>query len=239
MERATLPEERFFEVFFGFLTEGEKPFRWQREIFRLFLRGEIPSTIDIPTGCGKTALMEIWVSALAWQALHGRVSLPRRLVWIVNRRTVVDQATETAEKIRRKLEGLKETDKRTYEALKNMSSVGKSGGPLIAVSTLRGELADNEEWKEDPTRPSIIVGTVDMIGSRPGPRRRLQEEPAGHGGGLQGLQGQEGHSQEARPPEGGKGGGEGQDRGGGGQAGQGLQGPPLGGGMSSWGGGYV
>jgi len=169
MEKATVSEERFFEDFFSFL-EGEKPFRWQKEVFRLFLRGEIPSTIDVPTGCGKTALMEIWVSALAWQALHGEVSLPRRLVWIVNRRTVVDQATETAKEIRRRLEGLKETgketDKRIYEALKNLSLTGESGEPLIAVSTLRGELADNEEWKEDPTRPSIIVGTVDMIGSK-------------------------------------------------------------------------
>ena len=166
MERVTFPEE-FFKNFFRFL-EGEEPFKWQEKIFNLFLKEEIPSTItiDVPTGCGKTALMEIWVSALAWQALQGRVSLPRRLVWIVNRRTVVDQATDTAEKVQRKLEDLKETDGRTYEALKNLSLTGESGGPLIAVSTLRGELADNEEWKKDPTRPSIIVGTVDMIGSK-------------------------------------------------------------------------
>ena len=36
----------------------------------------------------------------------------------------------------------------------------------LAVSTLRGELADNEEWKSDPARPAIIVGTIDMIGSK-------------------------------------------------------------------------
>jgi CRISPR-associated endonuclease/helicase Cas3 len=27
-------------------------------------------------------------------------------------------------------------------------------------------LADNEEWKSDPARPAIIVGTIDMIGSK-------------------------------------------------------------------------
>lgn len=160
-----LREEEFFESLFS-LLEGRRPFQWQKEVFHLFLKGEIPLTIDIPTGCGKTALMEIWISALAWQALQGRVSLPRRLVWIVNRRTVVDQATETAERIRKNLESLKETDKKTYEALKNLSLMGEVEGKLIAVSTLRGELADNEEWKKDPTRPSIIVGTLDMIGSK-------------------------------------------------------------------------
>jgi len=37
---------------------------------------------------------------------------------------------------------------------------------LLAVSTLRGELADNNEWKADPARPAIIIGTIDMIGSK-------------------------------------------------------------------------
>src|SRR5262249_50248892 len=31
---------------------------------------------------------------------------------------------------------------------------------------LRGQLADNRAWLEDPSSPAIIVGTVDMIGSR-------------------------------------------------------------------------
>jgi len=34
----------------------------------------------------------------------------------------------------------------------------------LAISTLRGELADNREWQSDPASPAIIVGTVDMIG---------------------------------------------------------------------------
>jgi len=36
----------------------------------------------------------------------------------------------------------------------------------LAISTLRGEFADNGEWRIDPARPAVIVGTVDMIGSR-------------------------------------------------------------------------
>jgi CRISPR-associated endonuclease/helicase Cas3 len=37
---------------------------------------------------------------------------------------------------------------------------------LIALSSLRGQKADNREWCLDPSRPAIIIGTVDMIGSR-------------------------------------------------------------------------
>jgi CRISPR-associated endonuclease/helicase Cas3 len=36
----------------------------------------------------------------------------------------------------------------------------------LAISTLRGQFADNREWSADPSRPAVIVGTVDMIGSR-------------------------------------------------------------------------
>src|SRR5207249_10392473 len=54
--------------------------------------------------------------------------------------------------------------KRLREAL-TRSRADDTGEP-IAISTLRGELADNEEWKTDPARPAIIVGTIDMIGSK-------------------------------------------------------------------------
>jgi len=36
----------------------------------------------------------------------------------------------------------------------------------LAISTLRGQFADNGEWCADPARPAIVVGTIDMIGSR-------------------------------------------------------------------------
>jgi CRISPR-associated endonuclease/helicase Cas3 len=90
--------------------------------------------------------------------------LPRRLIYIVNRRTVVDQATEIAERLRdRILEGGKALDA-LKKALRRATALSED--EPIAISTLRGELADNQEWKEDPARPAIIVGTIDMIGSK-------------------------------------------------------------------------
>ncbi|MDQ3255936.1 MAG: type I-U CRISPR-associated helicase/endonuclease Cas3, partial [Acidobacteriota bacterium] len=37
---------------------------------------------------------------------------------------------------------------------------------VVGLSTLRGQYADNRKWFSDPARPAIIIGTVDMIGSR-------------------------------------------------------------------------
>ena len=83
--------------------------------------------------------MAIW-----YLALTARAPVPQRLVYVVDRRAVVDQATTVAEKIRE-----------------------KSGDKtVLRISTLRGKYVDNREWLADPTAPAIIVGTVDMIGSR-------------------------------------------------------------------------
>ncbi len=57
-------------------------------------------------------------------------------------------------------------DQTTEEAIKLRSNSGKIGIDDLAISTLRGQFADNREWSADPSRPAIICGTVDMIGSR-------------------------------------------------------------------------
>ena len=105
--------------------------------------------------------MAVWLIALAWQAHNNSVSIPRRLIWVVNRRVVVDQATHEADALALRIKNLPEDDE-FRKALSNMSASRK----LLAVSTLRGERADNGDWKEDPSCAAIIIGTVDMIGSR-------------------------------------------------------------------------
>jgi CRISPR-associated endonuclease/helicase Cas3 len=148
-----MPED--FKTFFHLLT-GSSPFPWQEALFAEFKRGESPpNAADIPTGLGKTSVVAIWLIALL---LHPK-KVARRLVYVVNRRTVVDQTTEEVNRIRRQLEGRPEL----LEQLHKLCAV-PTEMPL-ALSTLRGQFADNREWCADPTRPAVIVGTVDMIGS--------------------------------------------------------------------------
>lgn len=133
--------ERKFATVFKELT-GYEPLPWQSRLYDRLYAGDIPRVCNIPTGLGKTMVIPIWLIALMHQQAAGQGTLPRHLVYIINRRTVVDQATEVVEEIR---------DKWTDPP---------------AISTLRGELADNGEWRKDPSRPSIIVGTIDMVGSK-------------------------------------------------------------------------
>ncbi len=133
--------EKDFENAFEQLT-GNRPFPWQSKLFhRMRLGAEsIPARCDIPTGLGKTSVIAVWLLARAVKP-----TLPRRLVYVVNRRTVVDQTTFEVEKYKERL---------------------KKQGRDMAVSTLRGQFADNREWSADPLREAVICGTVDMIGSR-------------------------------------------------------------------------
>jgi len=132
------------------LQPPHTPFPWQIDLLRRLYQGQDVAALDIPTGLGKTAVMAVWLVARALGA-----SLPRRLVYVVDRRAVVDQATEVAESLRAWVEA------RPYIA----SALGLDGR-CLPISTLRGQHVDNRAWLEDPSLPAIVVGTVDMVGSR-------------------------------------------------------------------------
>ncbi len=150
---------------------GHPPLRWQSRLFDRFAAGCPPAACDLPTGLGKTSVISVWLIALATAPAESLV--PRRLLYVVNRRTVVDQATVVVEQMRARLRDPadprwsphSETLTLLARRLRALSADPLHGDPL-AVSTLRGELADNQEWKADPARPAVVVGTVDMIGSK-------------------------------------------------------------------------
>ena len=127
---------------------GHVPFPWQSALWRELTTRRCdawPEAVDIPTGLGKTNVIAVWILARVAQPLE----IPRRLVYVVNRRTVVDQTTAEVERLRTKLPEL-----------------GIPGFTELAISTLRGQFADNREWSAAPSKPAVICGTVDMIGSR-------------------------------------------------------------------------
>jgi CRISPR-associated endonuclease/helicase Cas3 len=156
-----------FQKLFEQLT-GNPPFPWQEALYQRFISdvpNNIPSSCKLPTGLGKTSVVAVWLLALATQPNR----IPRRLVYVVNRRTVVDQTTLEVEKYRRALidqPGLNQVRERLAKLFRSRPAPGNELNSPLALSTLRGQFADNREWSFDPSRPSVICGTVDMIGSR-------------------------------------------------------------------------
>lgn len=133
---------------------GYEPMPWQRRLLDQLLDGRLPSALDLPTGLSKTSVMAIWLLARASACESQLEKIPRRLIYVVDRRAVVDQATAEADKLAAAIDS--NLDLRTR--------LGLSGS--LPVSTLRGQHANNRAWLADPASPAIIVGTVDMIGSR-------------------------------------------------------------------------
>jgi CRISPR-associated endonuclease/helicase Cas3 len=144
---------------------GYSPLPWHDRLYKRLLEGNIPGALDVATGLAKTSVVPIWLLAMA---ATGGARLPRRLVYVVNRRTVVDQTTDIAERLRDVLAEAKPGGcaAEVREALSRLCLDPADEASPLAISTLRGEHADNAEWLADPGRAAIIVGTVDMIGSR-------------------------------------------------------------------------
>ena len=137
----------FFTSWFHKLR-GFSPYPWQARLFSSLVAGHIPQNLGAPTGAGKTNVIPCWLLALVQNP-----DLPHRLVYVVDRRSVVDQSTKVVEEMYAKI---------SNESL--AASLNLSEG--LGINTLRGEYADNQEWSRLPHRPSMVCGTVDMVGSR-------------------------------------------------------------------------
>ncbi len=153
-----------FSQLFETLT-GHGPFPWQEALYQGFTSDDadkFPRSCNIPTGLGKTSVVAVWLIALATRP-H---KMPRRLVYVVNRRTVVDQTTNEVERLRENLAAKPELAGLRDALSTLIATEPKNSQSVLAISTLRGQYADNREWSADPSRPAVICGTVDMIGSR-------------------------------------------------------------------------
>ncbi len=155
-----------FNALYCALTGHDRACRWQYRLFTDFEAGRFPTDIELATGLGKTSIVALWVLALGRALARKSNSVPRRLAYVVDRRVVVDQASEFAEDVRERLElAAKDEEHPLHEIATTLKDAGCTSS-VVEVSTLRGQRALDTRWRDDPTRPAIIVGTVDMMGSR-------------------------------------------------------------------------
>jgi CRISPR-associated endonuclease/helicase Cas3 len=126
--------DRDFVEFFRRAT-GRAPYRYQVEL----ATGPRPDVLEAPTGSGKThAILTSWL----YQRASGRG--PRRLVYSLPMRTLVEQTAEVAVELRRRL--------------------GRSSGEL-PIHVLMGGV-EPSDWRERPDADQILIGTIDMLLSR-------------------------------------------------------------------------
>lgn len=156
------PRSNQFGSYFKAL-HGYEPFPWQRRLVASILEAEAwPKLLDIPTGLGKTSAIDVALFALA-----ARPDIaPRRILLVVDRRVVVDQAAEHARRLQDKLTHASEGVLLTVaNALRELWG-GEPKDQPFEVAVLRGGMPRDEAWAHRPDRPVVASSTVDQVGSR-------------------------------------------------------------------------
>lgn len=145
-------------------VHGHEPFPWQVCAMRTVLddKGGWPDVLAVPTGCGKTSALDIALFALAARPER----FPRRIVMVIDRRVVVDQAYEHARRIATALTApVDPAARRVADALRSLWN-GKPGQEPVECALLRGGMPLDDAWARRPDRPVLALSTVDQVGSR-------------------------------------------------------------------------
>ena len=162
----------FFQAVHSTDAETKRPFKWQMRLAEEVIGNEgWRDVIRVPTSCGKTSVFDLAVFELALQAGNtpSERTAPRRVCLVVDRRLVVDEATDHARRI---LRAIRDATRNPHAApvLKavadRLRALAPEGGEPLRVVRLRGGVYRDDGWAGDPLTPTILVSTVDQIGSR-------------------------------------------------------------------------
>jgi len=140
-------------------VHGYEPFPWQTRLTEKVLEtGTWPAVIDLPTGVGKTAVLDTAVFTLACQPEN----FPRRVVFVIDRRIIVDQVYRRAKVIQEKIHAAKTEvlnqikDRISHSFGTQISEPGenfKDNKNLLGVVALRGGIPIDSEWSHRPDLP--------------------------------------------------------------------------------------
>ena len=155
-------------------VHGYSPFPWQARLAeQIAWTDEWPTEIGVPTGLGKTACLDIaiwWLASQADRKPNERTA-PTRIWWVVNRRMLVDSTAEHAERLAQMLaapalSGLEGPALAAVDDVaERLGRIGSVPGlsPLDVIR-LRGGVASRTPT--DPSRPTVLLCTLPMFGSR-------------------------------------------------------------------------
>jgi CRISPR-associated endonuclease/helicase Cas3 len=142
------------------------PYPWQEAFAERCAAGELPSGVAVPTGAGKTTVVEALVWALAMQADRPAAerSVGVRTVWAIDRRILVDEVHARARELASRLAAAVDDPAHAlHPAAVRLAQLG--GGPPLIATRWRGGVDDPRELL-GPLQPQVITSTVAQIGSR-------------------------------------------------------------------------
>lgn len=165
-----MPFERFFRV-----VTGQDPYLWQLSAAEAILSGAPPREVCAPTGFGKTSVLVAWIWALAQNVQECLADplavrrVPVRYVVVVDRRVVVDETADMARSLAAQLARAaagEAADPAVRDVAASLAHLSGEADSPLQVSVLRGGLPVRPEGPRHPVAPTVVVGTIDLVGSR-------------------------------------------------------------------------
>lgn len=149
-------------------VRGYEPFPWQDDLVAEVLgSGTWPDVIDVPTGLGKTTLIDIAVFVAAATGCRPGTPGRRRIYFAIDRRIVVDEAHAHAERLRACLQASRGGNTVAGRVAASLDALHGGDRPSpLCVTRMRGGITWEWRWLDRPDRPAVVVGTVDQLGSR-------------------------------------------------------------------------
>lgn len=164
-------------------VHGHEPFDWQKRLAKEVLEDGWPDVIRVPTACGKTAVLDIAVFELAIQADHqpSQRTAARRICFVIDRRLVVDEIADTeldpntkkarghAIRLRNAIHAAAagtDVDAALKAVAGRIKELAADTSDPLRVVRLRGGVYRDDGWAADPLTPTVLISTVDQIGSR-------------------------------------------------------------------------
>lgn len=129
---------RTFSAFFK-AAAGRSPYGYQERL----ARDGLPAVVEVPTGCGKTGIVLAWL----WRRLYepGPGSVPRRLVYALPQRSLVEQVAS--------------------QVSRWLANLGLADEVALHV-VMGGKVESQRAWRLDMHKPAVVVGTVDSLVSK-------------------------------------------------------------------------
>ncbi len=145
---------------------GRTPYPWQQRFAERCATGAPPSLVGVPTGCGKTTVVDALVWALASQAdlPPAERSVGARIVWAIDRRILVDEVHDHASALAERLLTARDREDDPLHRTAVRLSAMSGDVPLVATRWRGGIPSDRS--LHAPTQAQVITSTVAQVGSR-------------------------------------------------------------------------
>lgn len=168
--------QEFVSALYG---NGYRSYVWQDDLASMLYEGTPPDEIVVEPGMGKSSFVDAWIWAFARQrheiCIGERERTERtvsmRLHMVVDRRVIVDEVYDRAERIQTRLDEVYASDA-GREVLAIVAHAFKDNRPnaggdhCLGVINLRGGLPGRPSHTIYPHIPTVATCTIDMFGSR-------------------------------------------------------------------------